>query len=174
MAHSNVKGSSFEREVANYLSERFKEFLGVEKGFQRSLSSGAYFGGKNAHRMGKVMEDQLKTGDINYPMNFRFSIECKRYKTAPHFSSLQKSFKEWDKWIEQNSICADNKAPILIVKYDKCKPVVVVKESDLEDYGFKEHHLYGAYLKYFSSNGYVYLVYLMETFFAFNDSIYFE
>jgi hypothetical protein len=126
---SGVKGASFEREVAKTFSERFRDYLGVEKGFLRNTTSGAVFGGKNAHRLDKVVEERQDSGDILTPPGFRFSIECKNYRNAPTFGSLFKGYAQWDKWLKQAKIT--KKEPILIVKYNGCEEVVFYRPDDI-------------------------------------------
>jgi hypothetical protein len=113
----HIKGANFEREVAKIFSVRFRDYLGVEQGFLRNTTSGSVFGGKNSHRLDKVVEGRKDSGDILTPPGFRFSIECKHYKTPPSFGSIWKSVGEWEGWLRQASLCG-RKAYMLIVKYN--------------------------------------------------------
>ena len=85
---SKSKGSAFERKIAKAFNERFSKFLGVELPFGRNMHSGAYFGGKNAHRVAKHDEKDVDVGDITVPLNFKYVIECKHYKTPTSLKQL--------------------------------------------------------------------------------------
>lgn len=93
------KGSSFERDVAQKLSEITGE------SFIRAPGSGAYVGGKNAHRKEFLHEGQIRTfkGDIvPGPSYSNWNIECKSYADFPfHTLVAGKSVLPLDKWIDQ-------------------------------------------------------------------------
>ncbi len=126
------KGNTFERKIANLLSTRFKDFLGLETGFRRNSDSGSYFGGSNVYRVKQHDLDNACFGDLMCPKNFKFSIECKHYKSAPSFQSVfTKEVKQWDTWIaqaEQDSVSA-NKALLLIIKYNNVPEFIFVREK---------------------------------------------
>jgi hypothetical protein len=126
------KGNTFERKMANLLSARFKDFLGIDTGFRRNSDSGSYFGGKNVFRVEKHDMDHAVFGDLMCPVNFKFSVECKHYKTAPSFQSvINKEVTQWDGWIkqvEQDSTSA-GKLPLLIIKYNNVPEFVFVKNK---------------------------------------------
>jgi len=115
------KGNSFERKIANTLSDRFKEFLGQDKGFRRNPDSGSFFGGANKARVRTHNTEHAAFGDLICPSAFRFSIECKHYKSAPAFSAVVSGkVAQWDKWIgqaEQDS-AQSNRNFLLIIKYN--------------------------------------------------------
>jgi hypothetical protein len=141
------KGNTFERTVANLLSESKKDFLGVEKGFRRNSDSGSFFGGKNIDRVDTHLADYQNFGDLLCPKNFRFSIECKHYKVAVTLNSIMiQNSKQLDNWIQQVEVDANNskKLPMLIVKYDNVEPIMFSKEC------FGEYIL--KYKEYFGYN----------------------
>ena len=77
---SKNKGSSFEREVATYLSDLYGE------SFIRAPGSGAYIGGKNQSRTQVLHEGQIRSfkGDIVPGQSFsRLNAECKSYADFP-------------------------------------------------------------------------------------------
>ena len=74
-------------------------------------------------------------GDLICPRNFRYSIECKHYKSAPTFQSIvELTVKQWDEWLgqaKQDSINS-GKSLALIVKYNNV-PEIVFLEANLTD-----------------------------------------
>jgi len=93
-----AKGSSFEREVAKFLSDIYKE------SFIRAPGSGAYVGGKNQSRKEYLHEGQIRSfkGDIVPGESFtRFNAECKSYADFPFHLVLTGECKVLDSWIEQ-------------------------------------------------------------------------
>jgi signal transduction histidine kinase len=73
---SKNKGSSFEREIATFLSNLYSE------SFVRIPNSGAYIGGANTHRKNRLSENQIKSfkGDIVPPDSWvYFNAEAKNY-----------------------------------------------------------------------------------------------
>lgn len=126
------KGNSFERKIANLLSERFKTKTGIDKSFRRNADSGSFFGGSNVKRTEQYDTEKATFGDIITPANFAFSIECKHYKAAPSFSLLMKQdVKEWDKWIAQagQDCISANKMMAIIIKYNNVDEFVILNES---------------------------------------------
>lgn len=141
------KGNTFERKMANVLSDRFKDVLGIEKGFRRNPDSGSYFGGANVARTNQYDLDNACFGDIMCPKEFKFTIECKHYKTPPTFQSLvQGSVAQWDKWLsqaEQDSVSA-SKNFLLIIKYNNVDEIVFMKEKQpvKEILTYKDYYAY--------------------------------
>lgn len=141
------KGSTFERKIANLLSDRFKDYLKIEKGFRRNLDSGSYFGGSNMFRVEQHNMEHAIFGDIMCPNNFKFSIECKHYKTAPSFQSIiNKQVPQWDNWIaqaEQDAINA-HKSLLLIIKYNNVPEFVLIKNKIQTDeiFCYKNYYSY--------------------------------
>jgi len=162
MSRSNTKGSDFERKIAKIFSNTFKEHTGVEQAFTRNLGgSGAWFGGKNAHRANKVDEKDLNTGDIVCPMDFKFTIECKHYKTAPTLPSVLKGpIAQWDKWIGQVSSDANasGRDAMLIMKYNLSPISVVITEQSANEHFPTVPHT----LRYTSKSGKVWMLYKLD------------
>ena len=128
------KGNSFERKMANMLSERFAAVTGLEKSFRRNADSGSFFGGSNMYRAQQHDLDNACFGDLMCPKNFKYAVECKHYKTAPSFQSvIAKEVTQWDKWIEQSDQDAKNsdKLSLLIIKYNNV-PEFVLLSNKLE------------------------------------------
>jgi len=126
------KGNTFERKIANLLSDRFAIFLGIEKGFRRNADSGSYFGGANKFRMEQHDLDNACFGDLMCPKNFKYVIECKHYKSAPPFQSIiAKEIPQWNKWIEQSTQDAtnSNKLSLIIIKYNNVSEFVLIKDK---------------------------------------------
>ena len=124
------KGNSFERKIANLLSDRFKNFTGIEQSFRRNPDSGSFFGGQNQSRTETYDTEYAIFGDLICPKNFNFSIECKNYKTPPSFGAIMKQdCKQLDAWIAQAEQDATNAKKImaLIVKYNNVQEFVVIK-----------------------------------------------
>jgi hypothetical protein len=124
------KGNSFERKIANLLSDRFKEITGIESAFRRNPDSGSFFGGQNQSRTDTYDTEYAIFGDLICPKNFNFSIECKNYKTPPSFNAIMKQdCKQLDTWIAQAEQDAANAKKImaLIVKYNNVQEFVVIK-----------------------------------------------
>ena len=122
------KGSTFERKIANLLSDKFKNFLGIEKGFRRNPDSGSFFGGQNESRTEKYGTEFAIFGDLICPKSFIYSVECKHYKSPPSFQSfLNADIKEWDMWIkqaEQDSVKSSKKM-LLIIKYNNVNEFII-------------------------------------------------
>lgn len=124
------KGSSFERKIANLLSERFEPVTGIKQGFRRNTDSGSFFGGSNQKRVETHDLDHALFGDLICPRNFKFSVECKFYKAGPTFSALVKgNIRQWDDWISQAKQDAANskKKLMLIIKYNGVDEIVFVE-----------------------------------------------
>lgn len=98
------KGSSFEREVATFLSKLYGE------SFIRAPGSGAYVGGKNQSRTEFLHEGQIRSfkGDIVPGESFKnFNAECKSYADFPFHLVLTGDCKVLDGWISQMMDVAD-------------------------------------------------------------------
>ncbi|QPX63122.1 putative holliday junction resolvase [Campylobacter phage F336] len=130
---SKSKGNTFERTVAKMLSDNYADVFNVAQSFQRNISSGSVFGGSNSYRgMNVLNEHTFYAGDIICPSEFKYTIECKHYATAPSFNSLIiQECAQWDKWILQVEADCEisNKLPMLVVKYDNIKPFVFIKHN---------------------------------------------
>jgi hypothetical protein len=128
------KGSTFERKIANLLSDKFKNYLGIEKGFRRNPDSGSFFGGQNESRTETYGTEFAIFGDLICPKSFIYSVECKHYKSPPSFQSLLNAdIKEWDMWIkqaEQDSVKSSKKM-FLIIKYNNVNEFIIT-DSKIE------------------------------------------
>ena len=125
------KGSAFERKIANTLSTRFKEALGVSNGFRRNPDSGSFFGGSNKVRTESYSLDYAIFGDLICPRNFTYSVECKHYKTPPSFQSVLKhTVTQWDQWLaqaEQDAVSSKREMS-LVIKYNNVDIMVFLKQ----------------------------------------------
>ncbi len=124
---SKNKGSSFEREVANFLSNLYGE------SFIRAPGSGAYVGGKNQSRKQFLHEGQIRSfkGDIVPGQSFaKFNAECKSYKDFPFHQLYSGDCKVLDGWIEQMmDVAEEGDMNILFMKFNR-KGKFVVVQSD--------------------------------------------
>lgn len=144
MINSKNKGNTYERKIANILSDRFAAYTGIPNSFRRNPDSGSFFGKTNAKRLTTHATDTANLGDIICPPGFCYSIECKHYKTAPGLKALLgQSVKDWDLWIEQAEQDAinSNKEPCIIVKYNNVDEFVIVRNSNLGGIPYKNYHL---------------------------------
>ena len=115
---SKTKGKTFEREVANFLSDLY------ESSFTRVPDSGAFTGGKNAYRRGKLTEGQVRAhkGDIIPPDDWKyFNVECKNYAEFPFHQLLtQGHIPILESWIEQTLDAADQgDCSLLFMKFNR-------------------------------------------------------
>lgn len=112
---SKTKGSSYERDVSKFLSEKYGE------SFVRVPNSGAYIGGSNFHRAQHLSEGQVRSfkGDIIPPDNWKyFNCECKNYAdfTFHHFF-MDKHIPILEEWIDQClDVSEDNDVNIMFIK----------------------------------------------------------
>lgn len=129
--NSKNKGNTFERKIANLLSDRFLAQTGIPKSFRRNADSGSFFGGGNKTRTETHDLSKASFGDIIAPEEFAFSIECKHYATAPSFASMVKQeVATFDKWIGQAEQDGESsgKLPCIIVKYNNVPEIVLVQD----------------------------------------------
>jgi hypothetical protein len=121
------KGSSFEREVANYLSELYSE------SFIRAPGSGAYIGGKNQNRTQILHEGQIRSfkGDIVPGQSFpKFNAECKSYADFPFHLVLAGNCKVLDGWLDQMmEVSEPDDLNILFMKFNRKGKFVVVQSK---------------------------------------------
>lgn len=130
------KGNSFERKIANLLSDRFAEHTGIEKPFRRNPDSGSFFGGSNIDRKDVYDTEWAIYGDLICPKNFNFSIECKHYKTPPTLNAILKGeVTEWDKWISQarQDSKASEKAMLIIIKYNRTETLTITEKDTISN-----------------------------------------
>jgi hypothetical protein len=121
------KGSSFEREVAVFLSKIYEE------SFIRAPGSGAYIGGKNQTRTQILHEGQIRSfkGDIVPGQSFpKFNAECKSYADFPFHLVLAGDCKILDSWLEQMmDVSEEGDLNILFMKFNRKGKFVVVQSN---------------------------------------------
>lgn len=115
---SKTKGKSYERYIANFLSDLYKE------SFTRVPHSGAYIGGQNFTRIDKLSENQTRgfKGDIIPPDTFPLLvIEAKNYGEFQwHNLALGKDVKQLNEWIKQaQESCEEKDKWLLCVKISR-------------------------------------------------------
>ena len=119
------KGNSFEREIAQFLSETYNE------SFIRAPGSGAYVGGKNTNRMQILHEGQIRSfkGDIVPGQNFpKLNAECKSYADFPFHLVLAGNCKVLEGWLEQMMAVAETgDLNILFMKFNRKGRFVAVQ-----------------------------------------------
>lgn len=129
---SKTKGSAFERKIANLLSDRFAHHTGIEKSFRRNADSGAYWGGSNSARASSHDMSNAVMGDIVAPANFKFTLECKHYRSPPTLAQVMgQKCATLDRWIEQASLDATTSGlmPVIIMKWDRVAETVMVRDD---------------------------------------------
>jgi hypothetical protein len=121
------KGSSFERDVAQYLSKLYGE------SFIRAPGSGAYVGGKNQSRTEFLHEGQIRSfkGDIVPGQSFvKFNAECKSYADFPFHLVLTGECKQLNSWLDQLMAVAEpNDVNILFMKFNRKGKFVCVQSK---------------------------------------------
>ena len=115
---SKAKGSSYERDLAKFLSEKYNG------SFVRVPNSGAYIGGSNFHRASNLSEGQVRgfKGDIIPPDNWKyFNCECKNYADFPfHHFLHNKKIPLLEGWINQTmEIAEEGDVNILFMKFSR-------------------------------------------------------
>ena len=136
---SKTKGSSFERDIAKYLGSLYNE------SFTRVPDSGAFTGGKNAHRRATLTENQVRAhkGDIIPPDDWRlFNCECKNYAAFPfHRLLFNVEVPLLEEWIEQLMDAADpGDFNVLFVKITRLGKFVVFESH--QPFDLARHILY--------------------------------
>lgn len=121
------KGSSFEREIATFLSKTYNE------SFIRAPGSGAYVGGKNQSRKEFLHEGQIRSfkGDIVPGQSFsKFNAECKSYADFPFHLVLTGDCKVLDSWLDQMMDVAEpDDLNILFMKFNRKGKFVCVQSK---------------------------------------------
>ena len=126
---SKAKGSSWEREIAKFLSDLYDE------SFIRTPSSGAYVGGSNASRRDTLHEAQVRNfkGDIVPPPEWHFfNAEAKFYKDFAWHQLLTGKCSQLDLWIQQQYQAADNgDFNIMFLKFNRQGKYVAIEHKHL-------------------------------------------
>lgn len=131
-----AKGNGFESQIAKKLTKALDPLT-----FIRTPGSGARLGGKNFETFSKMFGEEatkLFTGDVavtnekDVGLNFRFSIECKSYKTPDGFTSMVNGTANVFKWMDESVVDAQkiNKTPLLVFKWNHTPVFVAMLESD--------------------------------------------
>lgn len=124
---SKIKGSSFENELAKFLSQKYGQ------SFVRIPNSGAYIGGANTHRKSRLSENQIKSfkGDIVPPDTWTyFNAEAKNYAEFPFHLVLSGSCKQLETWLDQLMMVAEpNDVNILFFKIARKGKFVCVQSK---------------------------------------------
>lgn len=122
-----AKGSSFEREVAKFLTETYNE------SFIRAPGSGAYVGGTNSARKQFLHEGQIRNfkGDIVPGQSFpHLNAECKSYADFPFHLLFTGEANLLNKWIEQCLDVADEgDFNIVFMKFNRKGTYVAVQSG---------------------------------------------
>ena len=122
--NSRAKGSTFERQIAKMLNEKFDT-----KEFSRTPGSGAFATTHN-------LPDHLKMyGDLITPQDFRFCIECKKgYNQINLYSLLDYSSKLWE-FVDQCQKDSDKcgREPLVIFKQDRQRALAIVDYNIIVD-----------------------------------------
>jgi Holliday junction resolvase len=124
---SKAKGSSFEREVATFLSKLYNE------SFIRAPGSGAYVGGKNQARKEFLHEGQIRSfkGDIVPGQSFtKLNVECKSYADFPFHQLYTGDCKLLEGWLDQlMDVAEQDDVNVLFMKFNRKGRFVVVQSS---------------------------------------------
>jgi len=140
---SKRKGSSWERDIANHLSELYGEK------FIRVQNSGAFVGGKNSARKQVLDQGQIRSlkGDIVPPSSWiHFNCEAKSYADFPFHQLFQGSVKLLETWVDQCMEVADQgDVNLLIMKFNrKGKFVAIQLQPDYKMLTFHQHLIYNS------------------------------
>lgn len=159
---SKNKGNTFERYIANFLTNVYGET------FIRAPGSGAYVGGTNNRRKEFLHEGQIRSfkGDIVPGQSFsRLNAECKSYKDFPFHQLYQGSVKILDLWIQQCVDAGDDgDFNIIFMKFNRKGTYVAVQaQPNHTNLLFTRHFNYSSGL-----NGHWYIMDL-ELFFELNS-----
>lgn len=124
-----TKGSSFEREVAKDLSDRYGE------NFVRTIGSGAFTGGSNRFRKDVLTENQARhhKGDVTPPDSFfRMNMECKSYGDLLFHQIFQGKCPQLDTWISQVYDAADEgDVNVIAIKITRKGKFICIEDSPL-------------------------------------------
>ena len=164
---SKTKGKTFEREIANFLSELYDE------SFTRVPYSGAFIGGKNMFRKEKLDEAQIRgfKSDIIPPDGWsKLNVECKHYADFPFHALLRPNdIPLLDHWIAQTYEAADEgDFNLLIMKFNrKGRFVMFEKEASIGKIGYEVHLISSYHYAYYKD----WIMMDFDTFWVANKSI---
>lgn len=131
-----AKGAGFEGTVAKKLSTALAPLT-----FIRTPGSGARTGGKNFELFGHMfgadamkifVGDVVPTNERDTNLNFKFSVECKSYKSSDSFETMVAGNANIFKWMQESIIDAVkiNKLPLLIFKWNHTPIYVAALAAD--------------------------------------------
>ena len=125
-SRQKAKGNSWEREVAKYLTDTYKE------PFHRIVNSGAYVGGTNSFRKSQLDTHQGKSfrGDINAPDSWpHFNCEAKSYADIA-FHQFYTGCSQLEGWLEQlMQVAEPGDVNILFMKITRKGRFIAVQSS---------------------------------------------
>jgi hypothetical protein len=132
-----AKGNGFESQIAKKLTKALDPLT-----FIRTPGSGARLGGKNFEIFGKMFGEEatkLFTGDVAVTnekeagVSFRYSVECKSYKTPDNFTALVSGNANFFKWFEEAIVDAEkiSKLPMLIFKWNHTPVFAAIRADDV-------------------------------------------
>lgn len=157
---SKQKGSSWEREVAKYLSETYGGSF-----IRNNSGSGAYIGGANSVRKATLSEAQIRhsKGDVVPPEDWRwFNAEAKFYSDLA-FHQLLDTCSQLEAWLDQLMAVSDpHDVNILFMKFNRKGRYVAVQVSE---------HFWNSdcsHVRYNSPKHDSWMIYTWETFFNLN------
>ena len=132
---SKNKGKTYERELANFLTELYKEK------FTRVPYSGAFVGGSNIIRINDLTEAQTRSfkGDLIPPETFpKIVFEAKHYANFQwNALALGKSVAQVDEWIQQSEESCEAKDKwLLCVKISRQGSFVLWDHTQWMDLNF--------------------------------------
>lgn len=125
---SKTKGATWEREIANFLSELY------HSSFVRVPNSGAFIGGKNSIRKEILHQGQIRImkGDIIPPDDWgHFNCEAKNYADFPFHQLLQGECKQLETWLSQlMEVTDEGDLNILLFKITRKGKFIAVQQSN--------------------------------------------
>ena len=137
-----AKGGSFEREIAQFLSNLYGE------SFIRAPGSGAYVGGSNRARKEVLHEGQIRSfkGDIVPGQNFsKLNAECKSYKDFAFHQIFQGTVKQLDSWIAQCMEVADEgDFNIIFMKFNRKGTFIAFQHRHQVEFNLGTHITYNS------------------------------
>lgn len=158
---AKTKGSSWEREICNKLSES----LGGS--FTRSMNSGAYIGGSNSYRKKTLSGNQISAmkGDIIPPDEYPLlNIEAKNYKDIAFHQIINGCCSLLNGWIDQTEEPAEEDDISFTIFKITRKGSWIAYRKDMHNFNIRSHVVY-------IKDGVDYIVTCFETFLEDNSEI---
>jgi hypothetical protein len=140
-SRSKIKGKSWERTVAKFLSEHHNA------SFVRVPHSGAFIGGSNVFRKAQLDASQIKgfKGDIIPPDSWvRFNVEAKNYADFPFHQLYQGPVPILEKWLDQLlEVADDGDFNVLIMKFNRKGSFIAIQPTPSLNYN-QNHFTYNS------------------------------